>query len=1175
MGGVVIGGKNLSLFSIKDPSNLMELMFQTRYGSIVDYHWYCSGCILLGFSNGFFVAISTHQEEIGQELFQIQNHYGTLGGIAYCPEVGKVATCGDNNIKIHEASNFQEVSAVMSVEREISIENIAWTDDGQLLTAAGASGSVYVFLSRLPQLAGVSSEFIATLSSLKSISLYLCKYENMKVKTIKKASFNIEIEPNFVTCSNSHIVLGMNNRCWIYEVGKLNDYEENMKPVLKRHKEYLGSIHSISVSNHYISVLFEGKLHIHKIEESPHGSEMKILPEIDQELVIVHHEIIGDFLYYSSDIGHIRCFNLEDWKNVSNYQHPVAIKTLMPNINGNRIAFIDDKGNGFILNAMTDTVLAIPSVSSGSTKILWDNFRQEVGEIFIIGDSNSISTYVYVKDTINGAEISKISSTKLSQNFLPLILHNGGLTLLSGGGKLTNLILNSHLFSHTVLKQNRTDGLESVLARYLALYRCCDALNVCHLINKKECWAQLAATALRCLDINTAIKVYMHLGDDGMVLSLQAINAHENKKFFAGQIAMFLQDFDKAEEYFLNSDEPTAALDMRIDILHWDSALQLANTLAPEMLPFISKEYAFQLEFSGQYVQALSYYEKALSDFNCDFDLKKYGSFSKSFDHTEKCNEGIARTAIRVGNFELGFRIAMSSMSNRSLKMDCAEILEAAKKHQYAAILYEAADNFDKAAICLANLKQWDKIEAFLSRISSAKIYIMYAKAKESAGEYEKAVRAYELAHDYNNVIRLDLEHLNDPENAVKLVQETHSLEGAKLVAKFFQTQGNITSAIRFLIVSQCYKEAFQIARANNQLELYGEILTAEGDDDKISDEYHSLAVTFESQNQYFLAGKYYFLCKDYPKAFKLLIQAAKNDSKNPESLSYAIEVVSRTDSNAMSNQLINLLLGHLDGIPRDPRNIYRLYLARSQFKEATETAIIIADNERVNGNYRSARDVLFSICQELRLNGLKISFELLKCLHLLHSYALIKIHVRRNDHHNAALLLMKVADNISKFPSHTVQILTSAVIECQRADFKADALQFASYLMKPENRQLIDPKYRSKIEGIVRKANRSTPKKAENISTPCPYCNFNVPQTQLECPQCSRIIPFCIASGYHIVLDELTACPLCNFPAKHVTFTEVLESYGKCPMCQGAVNALDLVLSNELRQFAFFKNTT
>lgn len=32
-----------------------------------------------------------------------------------------------------------------------------------------------------------------------------------------------------------------------------------------------------------------------------------------------------------------------------------------------------------------------------------------------------------------------------------------------------------------------------------------------------------------------------------MVLSLQAISAHENKKFFAGQIAMFLQDFDKAE----------------------------------------------------------------------------------------------------------------------------------------------------------------------------------------------------------------------------------------------------------------------------------------------------------------------------------------------------------------------------------------------------------------------------------------------------------------------------------------------------------------------------------------------------------------------------------------------------------------------------------------------------
>ncbi len=46
--------------------------FQSRYGSIQAYHWFGDGYILIGFSAGFFVVISTHMKEIGQELFQVQ-----------------------------------------------------------------------------------------------------------------------------------------------------------------------------------------------------------------------------------------------------------------------------------------------------------------------------------------------------------------------------------------------------------------------------------------------------------------------------------------------------------------------------------------------------------------------------------------------------------------------------------------------------------------------------------------------------------------------------------------------------------------------------------------------------------------------------------------------------------------------------------------------------------------------------------------------------------------------------------------------------------------------------------------------------------------------------------------------------------------------------------------------
>lgn len=45
---------------------------------------------------GYFVAISTHIREVGQELFQAKNHRDCLSDIAISQSLGKVATCGDN-----------------------------------------------------------------------------------------------------------------------------------------------------------------------------------------------------------------------------------------------------------------------------------------------------------------------------------------------------------------------------------------------------------------------------------------------------------------------------------------------------------------------------------------------------------------------------------------------------------------------------------------------------------------------------------------------------------------------------------------------------------------------------------------------------------------------------------------------------------------------------------------------------------------------------------------------------------------------------------------------------------------------------------------------------------------------------------------------------------------------
>ena len=77
---------------------------------------------------------------------------------------------------------------------------------------------------------------------------------------------------------------------------------------------------------------------------------------------------------------------------------------------------------------------------------------------------------------------------------------------------------------------------------------------------------------------------------------------------------------------------------MRRDLLHWDSALQLAKALAPAQIPYISREYAQQLEFTGDYMNALQHYEKGIT------------KDSKEKEHDEICAAGIARMSIRMGD---------------------------------------------------------------------------------------------------------------------------------------------------------------------------------------------------------------------------------------------------------------------------------------------------------------------------------------------------------------------------------------------------------------------------------------------------------------------------------------------------------------------------------------------
>ncbi|KDO28279.1 hypothetical protein SPRG_06330 [Saprolegnia parasitica CBS 223.65] len=1152
--------KSLILLNINDPDNPIELTFQSHYGTIKSFDWFGGGYLMLAFSEGFVICISTQIDEIGEEQFSGRFFSERTYAVCYSAALNRVAMSGESGIKVIDLGNYTEIKgdAVKLSDAEDNEANLmSFTSDGQILTVATQGGIVQTFLARIVNIFDHVGNYVVYLSSLRELTI---------VDTLGRASpinIQVSIEPSFIAIGPRHVAVGMNNR-----------------------QQYLGRVTSVKLNREYAAVLSDGKVLLHPIEPtSSNGTEgdsmrlhrrqrglgaeqSKTFPEThgrDESLQEISSiAITKDFFIFSTANGNgtVQFFYLQEWKLLEGccYRHDegIGIVHIAPNTQGTKIVFMDSRRRGYMLNSTNREAIPIPSMPSATSAILWDTMDPTV---FVAVETSDFAVFVYSELTINGPEVTQLgtmdidnngeyvikpATTKIPSGHAAILFCDGSLTCQQPGGQLMTVVAGTH---DALQKGTTRDSDKAIFKQTLALCRMSNAWKAAVAIESREYWLALASRAMHLLDISLSKRVYRQLGDAGMVLGLDRIEHVEDKNLLAGHVSMLFGQYDQAQKLFLASCDPMAALSMQRYLLQWDQALLLADSLAVHLVPELSASYAAQLEFKGDFDGALKMYEHACNA------MDPLGTPVVASEKIQaQCMAGIARCTLRLGDLRRGIRL-ISDLNDVMLSNEGALILEGLKQFSDAAALYEKGQQYEKAAQIYIQMKQLGKAAPLMAKVTVPKVHAQFAKAKEAMGEFSAASDAYEAANDMDNVVRIQLEHLNSPERAFAIVKATKSSEGASVVAKHCIDTGNYAAAIDFLLMANREEEAFQLAQQHNEIDAFTQIIGEAISADRAL----KIAQHYEQTQAYARAGEFYQVCGNYHKALRLFLQCGESELGN------AIDVVGKARNDMLTHTLIDFLMGDTDGIPKDPNYIFRLYMALGNYAQAAKTAIIIARQEQELGNYKVAHDVLVETHRQLLLHKIHVNQDLRNSLTLLHSYVVVKKLVKRGDHVAAAKMLLRVAKSISKFPTHVSNILISVVIECQRAGLKGSSYEYATMLMRPEYRNSIEKEIKRKIEAIVRRPNKEQP---PDNTTPCPFCAHPVIDVDLDCTQCKNWIPYCAVTGYHMVKADWSVCPHCQFPALYSHFTAHLQADPACPMCDKELKPDDItqVQENEVK---------
>eukprot|EP00955_Chlamydomonas_euryale_P009184 98506-Chlamydomonas_euryale.AAC.1 len=115
-----------------------------------------------------------------------------------------------------------------------------------------------------------------------------------------------------------------------------------------------------------------------------------------------------------------------------------------------------------------------------------------------------------------------------------------------------------------------------------------------------------------------------------------------------------------------------------------------------------------------------------------------------------------------------------------------------------------------------------------MAKVSSSKLHLQFAKAKEAEGRYAEAAVAYEAAGDMDSVVRLSIDRLNAPTKAYAIVRRTRSVEAAALLTRWCLQAQDFAGAVEFLLLAGQMDQAFDIAQGHSEMDTFARIVQSQ-----------------------------------------------------------------------------------------------------------------------------------------------------------------------------------------------------------------------------------------------------------------------------------------------------------------------------------------------------------